>query len=99
MTVANTTQQEYQLFIGGQFVPAASKKTFKVTNPATGEVIAQVASADAQDVNQAVKAAKEAFPGWSALSPGERAAHLFKLADLIEQNLENLAQLESQNAG
>ncbi|MBI5200432.1 MAG: aldehyde dehydrogenase family protein, partial [Elusimicrobia bacterium] len=65
----------------------------KVINPATEAVIAEVKDMSAKDVDQAVQKAKAAFEGWSRKSPGERAACLFKLAQLLEDNAADLAAL------
>ena len=88
-------------FIGGRFVDAASGETFDCINPATGEVLAQVASCDEEDVNRAVTAARNAFEAgsWSRAAPGERKAVLLKLADLIRENLEEMALLDSLDMG
>lgn len=88
-----------ELFINGQFVPAKSGATIDVLNPANGELITKIAAADAEDVDIAVAAAKRAFPSWSATPAAERGRLLLKLADLIEQNTEELAQLESLDTG
>ena len=89
-----------QLLIDGQWVDAASGKTFESINPATGEVLAHVAEADAADVDRAVKAARAAFEaGWGASSPYERQRVLLRIADLIEEHAEELAQLESLDNG
>ncbi|MEP0843062.1 MAG: aldehyde dehydrogenase family protein [Phycisphaerae bacterium] len=86
--------------IGGQWVDAQSGKTFETYNPATGEVIANVASSDAADVSKAVAAARKAFEGpWSKFSARQRGAVLYKLADLIEKNAAELAALEVLNNG
>jgi 1-pyrroline dehydrogenase len=71
----------------------------EVINPSTGEVIAEVARSTAEDADRAVEAAKNALPEWLETTPGERADMLFKLADLIEENAEELAALESKNVG
>lgn len=88
-------------FIDGAFRPAQSGRTFATTNPATGDVIAQVAACDAQDVDFAVAKAREAFDEgrWHRLSPGERKAVLIKLAKLIARNRRELAVLESLDSG
>lgn len=88
-------------FINGGFVPARSGKTLSTRNPATGEVIGNIAACDASDVNAAVSAARAAFEAgsWSKRSPGERKAVLLKLAALMEQELEPLAVLESLDSG
>ncbi len=88
-----------ELFINGQFVPAKSGATIDVLNPANGELITKIAAADAEDVDIAVAAAKRAFPSWAATPAAERGRLLLKLADLIEQNTEELAQLESLDTG
>jgi len=88
-----------QLFIDGAFVDAESGKTVEVRNPHDGTVIAKVAEADARDVDRAVAAAKRAFPVWSRLAAAERGRALLKLADAIEANAEELAQLETLDTG
>jgi phenylacetaldehyde dehydrogenase len=99
--VAERLGRTGQLLIDGQFVPAASGKTFEVFNPATGTVISHVAEGDAEDVNRAVAAARRAFDGkaWSRTTPSVRGRLLWKLADLIEQHTEDFAQLESIDNG
>jgi acyl-CoA reductase-like NAD-dependent aldehyde dehydrogenase len=90
-----------KLLIDGQLVAAASGKFFPVYNPATGTVIANVAEADAEDVDRAVKAARRAFDdgSWPRLRPAERAKLLWKLGDLIDQHLDELAEIESLDNG
>ena len=92
---------ETQCFIGGQWQDAASGETFDTLNPATEEVIAQVAAGDAADVDRAVAAARKQFDGgeWSKLDARDRGRLMLKLADLIEQNLDELAALESLDNG
>jgi len=89
------------MFINNQFVPAASGKTFPSYNPATGEVLAQVAEADREDIDRAVKAARKAFEGtaWADMSASQRGRLIWKLGDLLEQRLEEFAQLESLDNG
>jgi phenylacetaldehyde dehydrogenase len=93
--------RDKQLFIDGEFVDAASGKTFPVFNPATGEILAKVAEGDAADVDLAVKAARRAFESgpWRSMSPAERARLIYKLADKFEERLEDLALLESLDNG
>jgi len=86
-------------FIGGHFVPPHSGTYIDDINPATEEVIAAIPDSDSQDIDDAVAAAKSAFPSWSRTPAAERSRLLLKLADLIEQNLEELARLESQDNG
>ncbi|HEX7831673.1 MAG TPA: aldehyde dehydrogenase [Thermoanaerobaculia bacterium] len=83
----------------GQFVAPVSNAYFDDVEPATGKVIAQIPDSDAKDVDAAVAAAKRAFPMWSKTRTEERSRILLKLADLIEQNLDDLAQLESRDNG
>ena len=86
--------------IGGKWVDADSGQTFETFNPATGDVIANVAASDKSDVDKAAAAARKAFDGpWSKFSARERGKCLFKLADLIEQNKEELAAIEVINNG
>src|ERR1700689_3085293 len=89
--------QSRKMLIDGKWVEAASGKTFPTYNPATGEVKAQVAEGDREDINRAVKAARKAFDGgpWPEMSASERGRLIWKLGDLIEQHLEEFAQLES----
>ena len=89
------------LFIGGKWLDSVSGKFFQTTNPSTGEVICQVAEGDKADVDLAVKAARKAFEDgpWSRTSGAERGRLLNKLADLIEQNKDELAALESLDNG
>ncbi len=90
-----------KMFVNGKWVEAASGKTFPVYNPATGEVMAKVAEGDREDIDRAVKAARKAFDGgpWSDMTPSERGRLMWKLGDLIEQHLEEFAQLESLDNG
>jgi phenylacetaldehyde dehydrogenase len=89
-----------QMFINGQWVDAASGKTFETPNPATGETLARVAEGDAEDINRAVRAARAAFDGpWSRLTPSDRGRIIWKIGDLILEHAEELAQLESLDNG
>ena len=96
-TVTNFVSRTHKLFINGKWVEAASGRTFATYNPATGEVLAQVAEGDRADIDLAVKAARAAFDTgpWRKLSPSERGRMIWKLADLIEENLEELAEIET----
>jgi betaine-aldehyde dehydrogenase/5-carboxymethyl-2-hydroxymuconic-semialdehyde dehydrogenase len=82
-------------YIGGEWV--ASRQTFETISPIDEQVIDEVARADAGDVDRAVNAAHEAFPAWAALGPAGRAEHLHALADLIDANVERLAQVECRD--
>ncbi len=90
-----------QAFIDGRFVPSARGRTFQTTNPATGEVLGQVAACDAQDVDIAVAAAKGAFADgrWHKRSPNERKQVLLRFAALLEQHADELAVMESLDSG
>src|SRR5579863_527359 len=90
-----------KLLIGGQWVNAQSGKTFETYNPATGEVLAQVAEGDAADIDLAVAAARKAFESgpWPEMSPAQRGHLLWKLSDLIAAHLEELAELETLDNG
>jgi betaine-aldehyde dehydrogenase len=88
-----------QNFIDSEPVDPAEGQTEPILNPATGEVIAQAPVSTEADVDRAVKAARAAFDGWAATTPGERAGALLKLADAIEEHAGELAELESDNAG
>ncbi|HEX7192557.1 MAG TPA: aldehyde dehydrogenase family protein, partial [Thermoanaerobaculia bacterium] len=86
-------------FIGGSFAPPHSARYFDDVNPSTEEVIAEVPDSDASDIDDAVRAARSAFPGWSRTPAAERSRLLLKLADLIEKNFDELAQVESEDCG
>jgi 1-pyrroline dehydrogenase len=88
-----------KIFIGGEWVGAAEGGTMDVLNPATGEAIARVAACTAADVDAAVAAAKTALPEWLESTPAERAEVLLKLADVLEENADELAEIESRNVG
>jgi 1-pyrroline dehydrogenase len=94
-----TTKTEYKALIGGEWASSVSGETMEVINPATGEVIAEVPRCDADDVDRAVKAAKQVLPDWLDKTPKDRSELLHKLADVLEENAEELAQLESVNVG
>ncbi|MFZ0912744.1 MAG: aldehyde dehydrogenase family protein [Candidatus Korobacteraceae bacterium] len=90
-----------KMFIDGKWVEAASGKTFPTYNPATGEVLAQVAEGDREDIDRAVKAARRAFESgpWHEMTASQRGRIIWKLGDLIEEHLEEFAQLESLDNG
>ena len=95
----SVTVASYKNFVGGDWVDAAEGGIEQVVNPATGEIIAEVPKGTEADVDRAVQAAKKAYLEWRETTPGERAAVLLKLADVIDENTEELAQIESQNVG
>ncbi|HZP44390.1 MAG TPA: aldehyde dehydrogenase family protein [Candidatus Binataceae bacterium] len=90
-----------QLLIGGKWVPAKSGKTFETINPANEEVLALVAEGDRADIDEAVAAARRAFEAgrWPSLGPHQRARYLLRIADLIEQHADELAQLITLDNG
>src|SRR5271168_2172497 len=90
-----------KLLINGQWVNSASGKTFPTINPATAEVITQVAEADAADVDKAVAAARAAFDKgpWRKMTGPQRSRLMNKFADLVEKHGDELAQLESIDNG
>jgi phenylacetaldehyde dehydrogenase len=99
--VASYVGKTQKMFINGKWVNAASGKTFPTYNPATGEVLSNVAEGDAEDINRAVEAARAAFDGgpWTKLTSSQRGRLIWKLADLLEQHAEEFAQLESLDNG
>lgn len=88
-------------FIDGQWVPAVSGKTFDTIHPATEEVIAQVAEGDKEDIDRAVQAARKQFDGgeWSRMDARDRGRLMYKFADLLEAEAEELAALETLDNG
>ncbi|MEN0111479.1 MAG: aldehyde dehydrogenase family protein [Planctomycetota bacterium] len=105
--VARPAVKQTQCFIGGEWVDAASGKTFETIHPATEEVIAHVAEGDAEDIDRAVKAARAAFDGgpggkggpWRTMDARDRGRLMLRLADLIEEEIDYLAALETLDNG
>src|ERR1700689_4350070 len=99
--VAEFLDKPRKMLINGQWVSSISGKTFPTYNPSTGEVLAQVAEGDREDIEQAVKAARKAFDHgpWRRLTSSERGRLIWKLADLIESHTEEFAYLESLDNG
>ena len=99
--VARFLDSPKRLLIGDRWVDSLSGKKFAAYNPATGEVMAQVAQGDAPDIDLAVKAARKAFEtgAWKEMTPSERGRLMWKLGDLIDKNLEEFAELESLDNG
>ena len=95
----STTVSKHQNFIGGEWVDSAGGETMEVINPATGDTIAEVPRATADDVDRAVQAAKKALVEWRETTPAERGEMLLKLADAIDEHTDELAELESRNVG
>src|SRR5215217_7091422 len=95
----SVTVSQHKNFVGGKWVDAVDGGTMEVLNPSTGETIAEVPRGSQADVDRAVEAAKAALPEWLETTPGERAEALLRLADLVDEHAEELAQLESVNTG
>jgi phenylacetaldehyde dehydrogenase len=100
-SVTEFTSKPRKMLIGGKWVDAVSGKTFDTYNPATGEVLARVAEGDKADIDLAVHAARKAFDSgsWPEMSPSKRGQLLWKVAELIEQHHEELAELETLDNG
>ena len=100
-SVEEFTAAPRKLFIDGQWVDAASGKTFETPNPATGETLAAVAEGDAEDINRAVRAARKAFDNgpWGRMTPSDRGRLIWRIGDLILEHADELAQLESLDNG
>jgi aldehyde dehydrogenase (NAD+) len=93
-------RSSYGLFIGGEFVEAKDGGAFKTVNPATEEVLAEVAQADAGDVDRAVRAAREAFETvWGPMPGRERAKYLYRIARIIQERAREMAVLETMDNG
>lgn len=88
-----------RMFVGGEWVDSVTGEREEILNPASAEVIAQVPRSSKEDVDRVVAAAKAAFASWSDSTPAERMGMLLRLADRIDANAEELAQIESRNVG
>src|SRR5580658_2579257 len=99
--VISFVSRKHKMLINGKWVDSASGKTFPTYNPATGEVMAQIAEGDREDINRAVAAARNAFEKgpWRKLTASERGRLIWKLGELLEENLEEFAELESLDNG
>ena len=95
----SVTVSQQKNFVGGEWVDAVEGGTMDVLNPATGQTIAEVPRGTQGDVDRAVEAAKKTLPEWLETTPQERSEMLLKLADAIDANAEELAELESVNVG
>src|ERR1700740_2021270 len=100
-TIKPPQVKDNSLFIGGKWLDSVSGKTFPAINPATGGTICQVAEGDKADVDLAVKAARKALESglWKKMDAADRGRLMFKLADMIEKQADELAALESLNCG
>lgn len=97
--ISNPSLDKIKNFIGGDFIDSISGKWIENIEPATGKVYSLIADSDERDVQFAVETAKKAFPSWSNLSITKRGTILNRIADLIERDLEKLAQAESIDQG
>jgi phenylacetaldehyde dehydrogenase len=99
--VSDFVSKNRKMLINGKWVDAASGKTFPTYNPATGEILARVAEGDSEDIDRAVRAARGAFEAgpWRKMSPSERGRAIWRIGDLIEKNLDELAELEMLDNG
>src|SRR5262245_15231338 len=88
-----------QNFIGGRLVPATATHHTPAYNPARGKVIAEAPESDAQAVDQAVQAAKKAFPAWADTPAPERARVMIRFAHLLEEHFDELAQMVTREHG
>lgn len=92
-------KEQYDLFIGGEFVQPEKRKYFDSINPANETVVAKIAEASENDVDMAVKAARSAFKQWSTISAKERGKYLFRIARLIQERAREFAVIESIDGG
>jgi len=99
--VARRLEEVQRLLINGQWQPASDGSTENIFNPSDGEVITTAAAATPEDANRAVAAARTSFDNrsWTSLTPAHRARILWRIADLIEENAEEIAELEMLDAG
>src|SRR6202140_2588941 len=96
----STTLRRHEMFIGGRWVPGEGRDVQEIVNPATGKVIAEVPKGTEEDVNLAVRAARDAFDDvWYDTTPRERSEMLLKLADVLTLHGDELARIESENVG
>jgi malonate-semialdehyde dehydrogenase (acetylating) / methylmalonate-semialdehyde dehydrogenase len=99
MSVAAPPITRIPQFINGQWIESSADEWRDVINPATGEVLAQVPLADTTEVNQAVGAAAAAFPEWRRTPPEDRIQPLFKLKMLLEDHIDDIARVITQENG
>jgi aldehyde dehydrogenase (NAD+) len=93
-------KEKYDLFIDGKFVKPSKGKYFATTNPATEQVLAMVAEADANDVDKAVKAARKAYENvWKKTSPRERGKYIYRIARMIQERAKEFAVIETMDGG
>lgn len=93
-------KEKYDLFIDGKFVKPSKGKYFATTNPATEQVLAMVADADASDVDKAVKAARKAYENvWKKTTPRERGKYIYRIARMIQERAREFAVIETMDGG
>ena len=92
-------KRQYNLFIDGKWQKPESGKYFKTMNPATEEVLAEVAYGNQKDIDKAVKAARKAFKSWSKIKSSERAKYIYRIARLMQERAREFAVIESLDAG
>ena len=99
--VASFLNKNQKLYIGGKWVDTSSSKTFDVEDPATGKKLSSCAAGNSNDIDLAVKAAREAFDSgkWTGIPANEKGKIIWKIGDLIDNHAEELAQLESLDNG
>lgn len=97
-SIANISPR-YELFIDGKFVKPSSGKYFPTINPATEEKLSEIAEANEQDVDKAVKAARKAYGSWSKLPAKERAKYIYRIARMIQERAREFAVIESLDGG
>lgn len=97
--IKNYLDENYGLFINGEFVKGHSNETLEVKNPATGETLSHITKANEKDVDTAVAAAQEAFESWSLTSKTERANLLRQISNKMMENKEKIATIETLNNG
>ncbi|QMU80632.1 aldehyde dehydrogenase family protein [Streptacidiphilus sp. PB12-B1b] len=98
-SAAGEIASAYGHFIGGEFIESTGRESLTTLDPSTGLPLAEFAQGTAKDVDRAVKAARDAFPGWSALPGAERGKYLFRIARIIQERSRELAVLESIDNG
>ncbi|HSY59396.1 MAG TPA: aldehyde dehydrogenase family protein, partial [Terriglobales bacterium] len=94
-----STIRELKHYYGGEWKPASRMDYLPVTNPATGETLARVPQAQTDDVAAAVKAASDAYPAWRRTPPEDRIQYLFKLKNLLEEHIDDIAKICTEENG
>ena len=101
ISLKHETQKDISLYINGEFTSALSGSTFKNMNPFTNEQINEVAEGQTDDINKAVAAAREAFDHgpWKTMKLSKRLSYIYRIADLIDEEIERIAYLEALDTG